>query len=203
MFLGKLRVPFYRASWRAEVIKVTLPDGNVVDAIAFVTTPLEIATNISKGMAARMVISLVDGQTWDLMRPLEKSCALVLCDFNTPDGKFTFWHSSAHILGEAIEAQFGAHLCIGPPTEDGGFYYDCHSPDRTFAQRDFAALESHVNRIIKEKQNFERLEITKVQALEMFKHNQFKQEIITSKIPDGQTVTAYRCGALIALVIFT
>jgi threonyl-tRNA synthetase len=102
----------------------------VVDGIAHQTTPLDVANGISKGLAARMVISLVDGQTWDLMRPLEQSCNLVLCDFNTPEGKHTFWHSSAHILGEAIETQFGAHLCIGPPTEDGGFYYDCFTEGR-------------------------------------------------------------------------
>jgi threonyl-tRNA synthetase len=79
------------------VIKVTLPDGNIVDAIAFKTTPLDIANNISKGMAARMVISLVDGKTWDLMRPLEQSCSLVLCDFNTPEGIHTIcvsYHSA-------------------------------------------------------------------------------------------------------------
>ncbi len=72
----------------------------------------------------------VDGELWDLTRPLEKDCALVLCDFESKDGKKVFWHSSAHILGEAIEVQFGSALTIGPPLEDGGFYYDVHSPDR-------------------------------------------------------------------------
>ena len=124
----------------------------------------------------------------------------MLHDFTSQKGQYAFWHSSAHILGEALEAQFGAHLCIGPPIDDGGFYYDCQLPDgRALTQNDYKALEGHIGRIIKEKQEFQRLALSKLDALEMFKHNPFKVEIISNKIPDGATVTAYRCGALIDL----
>jgi len=64
----------------------------------------------------------VDGVLWDLERPLEKSCKLELLDFEHPEGKKVFWHSSAHVLGEAAERHYGCHLCLGPPTDDGFFY---------------------------------------------------------------------------------
>lgn len=76
-------------------------------------------------MLERTVIAKVDGELWDLDRPLEGSCKLELLDFNHPEGKQVFWHSSAHVLGEASERHFGCHLCNGPPTTDPpGFYYD-------------------------------------------------------------------------------
>eukprot|EP00455_Lapot_gusevi_P049991 TRINITY_DN718_c0_g1_i1.p1 TRINITY_DN718_c0_g1~~TRINITY_DN718_c0_g1_i1.p1 ORF type:complete len:762 (+),score=325.80 TRINITY_DN718_c0_g1_i1:65-2287(+) len=182
-----------------EPISISLPDGNIVQGTSYETTPLDVASGISKGLAARMIVAKVDGKVWDLTRPLERSCSLVLCDFNTEEGKHTFWHSSAHILGQALEAQYGAHLCIGPPIDDGGFYYDSFMGDINVHSKDYLALTTHMNRIVKEKQVFERVVLTKQQALEMFQHNPFKVEIISSKIPDGDTVTCYRCGPLIDL----
>lgn len=64
----------------------------------------------------------MDGVLWDLLRPLEKSCQLALIDFEDDEGKAVFWHSSAHVLGEACEFHYGCHLCIGPPIEEGFFY---------------------------------------------------------------------------------
>lgn len=106
-------------------IKVTLPDGKEVEATAWTTSPYDIASGISKGLADNCVISKVNGELWDLDRPLEGDCKLHLLKFDDPEAQAVFWHSSAHILGEAMERVYGGHLCYGPPIENG-FYYDMH-----------------------------------------------------------------------------
>lgn len=111
-----------RASKPREEITITLPDGSSRTGTAWETSPFDVAREISKSLSERVVISKVDDALWDLPRPLEKSCKLEFFDFETPEGKRVFWHSSAHVLGEAAERHFGCHLCIGPPTEDGFFY---------------------------------------------------------------------------------
>lgn len=83
---------------------------------------MDIAKDVSKSLSERIVIAKVDGELWDLERPLEKPCKLELLDFEHPEGKKVFWHSSAHVLGEAAERHYGCHLCLGPPTDDGFFY---------------------------------------------------------------------------------
>jgi threonyl-tRNA synthetase len=110
-----------------------------------------------------------------------------------------FWHSSAHILGEASERRFGCSLCIGPPIESG-FYYEMGLPDGgAVAQSDWKPLETLVSQIVKEKQPFERLVLSKDDLLEMFKYNKYKQHIIKDKIKDGEFTTVYRNGPLIDL----
>ena len=111
-----------------EPIVITLPDGKQVDGESWRTTPYEVACGISKGLADNTVISKVDGVLWDLDRPFEKSASLNLIKFDDDEGQAVFWHSSAHILGEAMERVYGGHLCYGPPIENG-FYYDMHSDD--------------------------------------------------------------------------
>ncbi|CAO3587892.1 unnamed protein product [Absidia cylindrospora] len=159
---------------------------------------MSIALGIAKSLAERTVIAKVDGEVWDLERPFEASCALELLDFEHPEGKRVFWHSSAHMLGEACERHYGCHLCIGPPLEEG-FYYEMGLKDRVVSQQDYANLEKLVGMIGKEKQPFVQLEITKENLLEMFKHNPYKVHIINDKIPDGTSTTVYRCGPLIHL----
>lgn len=159
----------------------------------------------------------MDDELWDLQRPLEKSCKLNLLDFSHSEGmpirlrvvgseailanvylgKRVFWHSSAHVLGEAAERRFGCNLCIGPPIEDG-FYYEM-GMDGAVTGLDYKPLEDIANKAIKEKQPFERLELSKSDLLKMFAHNKYKQQIIISKIPDGTRTTVYRCGPLIDL----
>ena len=86
--------------------------------------PQKVARGISQGLADSVVTARLDGTTlWDLDRPLEASCKLELVKFDSDDGQHVFWHSSAHILGQAMERLYGGHLCAGPPVE-GGFYYD-------------------------------------------------------------------------------
>lgn len=186
-FLAKPRSP----------IKVTLPDGREMDGIAWETSPMDIAKLISKSLSERIVIARVDGKLWDLERPLENSCKMELLDFESEDGRMVYWHSSAHVLGEACELHYGCHLCIGPPVEEG-FYYEMSIADRAVTQADYPALEALANKAIKEKQNFVRLFLSKERLLEMFKHNPYKQHLIKDKVPEeGSTV--YRCGPLIDL----
>ena len=132
-----------------------------------------------------------------MLRPLEADCRLELLDFEHPEGRYVFWHSSAHILGECCERHYGCHLCMGPPTEDG-FYYEMAMP-HSVTETEYNSLETLAKNVIKERQPFERLVVSKEDLLEMFKHNAYKQHIIRDKIPDGTSTTVYRCGPLIDL----
>lgn len=185
-----------------EPISITMPDGSIKEGISWETTPAEIALGISKSLLKRTVVARLDGdkeQLWDLERPLERSCKLELLSFDDEQGKQVFWHSSAHILGEACERRFGCSLCIGPPV-DNGFYYEMALPDGGVVNNtDWKPLETIVSGIVKEKQKFERLVISKDELLEMFNYNKYKQHIIKDKIPDGTYTTVYRNGPLIDL----
>ncbi|KAG9507093.1 threonyl-tRNA synthetase [Fusarium musae] len=184
-----------------EEITISLPNGKEEKGTSWETTPGAIAKGISKSLFERTVISRVDGELWDLTRPLEKSCKLELLDFEHTEGKKVFWHSSAHILGEAAEKRFGCYLCNGPPTEDPpGFYYDmANMGEQVVTDEDKKALEQLSNNIVKQKQPFERLEMTKDELLEMFKYSKYKEYFIQQRVPDGTKSTVYRCGPLIDL----
>jgi threonyl-tRNA synthetase len=111
---------------------------------------------------------------WDLHRPLEASCTLSLLDFDSPENNYearqVFWHSAAHVLGEACERRFD-NCCLGygPPLEEGGFFYDMHMGEKTINQEDWKGIEDVAKMAVKEKQPFERLEMPKEKLLEMFK----------------------------------
>ena len=140
---------------------------------------------------------------WDLTRPLVGNVArLELLKFDADaDAKTAFWHSSAHILGEALEHLYGCRLTIGPPLA-GGFYYDSYmgtGGDGTFKDDDYRPIEQEVQKIVKSKQRFERMVVTKAEALQLFAGNPFKQAIITTKVPDASRTTVYRCGDLVDL----
>jgi threonyl-tRNA synthetase len=141
-----------------------------------------------------------NAKLWDLNRPLCGDCHIEFLKFSDPEGKAVFWHSSSHILGEAMENTFGCNLSIGPAVE-GGFYYDGFMGDKTVSEADVKTLEKEVQGIVKQKQVYERTVLTKDEALEMFKDNPFKQAIINSKVADGVCTTAYRCGPLIDLCL--
>lgn len=181
-----------------KAIRVTLPNGDVKEAVAFETSPMDIAMGISESLGRKAIVAVVNDSQWDMNRPLEQDCSLRICDFDTPEGKSVLWHSTAHMLGEALEYKYKGELCIGPPLEDG-FYYDIHLPDdMKVTEGDFDDLNKRVDRIAKQKRTFERLELTKDEALEMFSYNPFKTEII-NELPSGATITAYRDGPFIDL----
>uniref|UniRef100_A0A8B9KFF3 threonine--tRNA ligase n=1 Tax=Astyanax mexicanus TaxID=7994 RepID=A0A8B9KFF3_ASTMX len=181
----------------SQPISVVLPDGQKVEAQSWITTPYQLACGISQGLADNCVIARVDGGLWDLDRPLEKDCSLELLRFDHEDAQ-VYWHSSAHILGEAMERFYGGCLCYGPPIENG-FYYDMFLDEQKgVSSTEFGDLETLCKSIMKDKQPFERLEISKETLLEMFKYNKFKCRILNEKV-ETPTTTVYRCGPLIDL----
>ena len=135
---------------------------------------------------------------YDAFRPIEGDCDLQLLTFKEPEGKIVFWHSSAHVLGEALENLYGAYLTHGPPLELG-FFYDSFVGAKAINQDLFGEIEKEAAKIMKEKQKFQRAVISKEDALELFKYNPFKLQLIKSKVPDKAKTTVYRCGNLIDL----
>uniref|UniRef100_A0A8D9EQ27 threonine--tRNA ligase n=2 Tax=Cacopsylla melanoneura TaxID=428564 RepID=A0A8D9EQ27_9HEMI len=183
-----------------EEITITLPDGKAVPAQSWRTTPYDVAAGISKGLADSTIIAKVNGVLWDLDRPLEANCKLELLNkFDNEEASAVFWHSTAHVLGEAMERVYGGCLCYGPPIENG-FYYDMFldAEQQAVSSQDFPVMEGLMKDIVKEKQPFERLEMKKEDLIEMFKYNPFKLRIIKEKV-NTPTTTAYRCGPLIDL----
>ncbi|KAJ3971179.1 hypothetical protein EV361DRAFT_991222 [Lentinula raphanica] len=190
-----------------EEITITLPDGAQRKGTSWETSPMDIAKGINTSLSERVVIAKVDGELYDLERPLEKSCKLELLDFEDKEGacqilycQKVFWHSSAHVLGEATERHYGCHLCLGPPTDDG-FFYEMGIQDRYVSNTDYPALEKVSEMAIKEKQKFERLVVSKENLLKMFHYNKYKQYLIETKVPDGTSTTVYRCGPMIDLCV--
>eukprot|EP00918_Siedleckia_nematoides_P023985 GHVU01051733.1.p1 GENE.GHVU01051733.1~~GHVU01051733.1.p1 ORF type:complete len:711 (-),score=89.93 GHVU01051733.1:366-2396(-) len=186
------------AAQAPQPIKVTLPDGKVVEGESWKTTPYQVAAGISQGLADNTVVAKVNGTVWDLDRPFEGDAELKLLKFSDEEGQYVFWHSSAHILGEAMERHYGGHLCYGPPIENG-FYYDMWVDEsRQVSPHDFPKVETLVKSIVKEKQPFERLEMKKEDLLKMFEYNKFKQRLLNEKVTTP-TTTVYKCGPLIDL----
>ncbi|XP_012564686.2 threonine--tRNA ligase 1, cytoplasmic isoform X2 [Hydra vulgaris] len=177
-------------------IKIVLLDGKEIDGLAWQSTPYHIAQGISQGLADNAVIAKVNGELWDLDRVLEGDCKIEFLKFEQTEGQQVFWHSSAHILGEAMERHYGGCLCYGPPIEEG-FYYDMWT-EKLVSTHDFGNLETLIKNVIKDKQPFERLEMKKEDLLKMFEYNEFKLRIINEKITTP-TTTVYRCGPLIDL----
>lgn len=175
-------------------------NGRTVSGTSWETTPMQAAKELEVSNMDDLVIAKVNGELWELSRPLETNTELQLLTFDDEEGQQVFWHSSAHVLGEACECFYGAHLSYGPPTTEGFFYeMDIDDGKRVISTQDYTGVEGVVKKVVKDKQKFERLEMTKEQLLEMFKYSKFKQYLIQTKIPDGTSSTVYRCGALIDL----
>ncbi|XP_022934650.1 threonine--tRNA ligase, mitochondrial 1-like isoform X1 [Cucurbita moschata] len=188
-----------RRSLPSDPIEITLPDGTVKAGKKWQTAPIDVAREISKSLAANALIAQVDGALWDMCRPLEGDCELKLFTFESDEGRDTFWHSSAHILGQSLEMEYGCKLCIGPCTTRGeGFYYDAFYDDLGLNDDHFKKIESGALKAVSEKQPFERIEVSREQALEIFSDNKFKVEIIND-LPEDKTITVYRCGPLVDL----
>ncbi|KAJ7543977.1 hypothetical protein O6H91_09G060700 [Diphasiastrum complanatum] len=162
-----------------EPIRITLPNGTIKEGNKWLTTPMSIAKEISQSLAVSALIAEVNGKLWDMTRPFEGDCSLKIFSFDSNEGRDTFWHSSAHILGQ-------------------GFYYDAHYGDLTLNEDHFKRIEAQAIKAVKEKQPFERIEVTRQQARDMFSENPFKVEII-DELPEDKTITVYRCGPLVDL----
>ncbi|XP_020011374.2 threonine--tRNA ligase, mitochondrial isoform X2 [Castor canadensis] len=181
-----------------RTIKISLPGGQKVDAVAWNTTPYQLAQQISSTLADTAVAAQVNGEPYDLERPLETDSDLRFLTFDSPEGKAVFWHSSTHILGAAAEQFLGAILCRGPSTEYG-FYHDFFlGKERTIQGSELPVLEQICQEIVAAAQPFRRLEASKDQLYQLFKDNPFKLRVIEEKVR-GPTATVYGCGMLVDL----
>ncbi|XP_069869785.1 threonine--tRNA ligase, mitochondrial isoform X2 [Dipodomys merriami] len=181
-----------------RTIKISLPGGQKVDAVAWNTTPYQLAQQISSTLADTAVAAQVNGEPYDLERPLETDSDLRFLTFDSPEGKAVFWHSSSHVLGAAAEQFLGAILCRGPSTEYG-FYHDFFlGKDRTVQGSELSVLEQICREIAAASQPFRRLEVSRDQLQQLFKDNPFKLRLIQEKVA-GPTATVYGCGMLVDL----
>ncbi|KAL3446626.1 hypothetical protein BJX65DRAFT_112183 [Aspergillus insuetus] len=182
-------------------VTLKLGDGNAstIPAKAWETTPAQLLKHIPKELSADIVIAKVEGEgLWDLGRPLEGDCTVSYVPFSDPEGREVFWHSSAHCLGEACECEYGCLLSHGPPTPQG-FFYDMAMPDnRVVKETDWKTLDNRASKIFKEKQSFDRLEVTKENLKKMFAYSKYKLHYI-DKLVTGEKSTVYRCGTLVDL----
>ena len=175
------------------MIKVTLPDGSV-RKIDKGSSSLDVAKSISEGLARNVLAAEVDGEIWDLSRALEKDVSLKLLTFQNSEGKSTLWHSSAHLMAEALEFFYpGIKLAIGPPIENG-FYYDVDFGDYDISEKDFPKIEQKILELAREKNEFTRKEISKKDAIAYFtqKEDPYKLELLND-LEDGN-ITFYSQG---------
>ena len=147
------------------MISITLPDGSVRQYDKGITS-MQIALSISEGLARNVLAAEVNGEVWDASRPIEQDSAVKLLTWNDAKGKSTYWHSSAHLLAEALEALYpGTKFGIGPPIETG-FYYDVDFGDRDFSSDDFKKIEDKVIELAKTKSEYVRKPVSKADAIE-------------------------------------
>ncbi|MBO5956146.1 MAG: threonine--tRNA ligase [Bacteroidales bacterium] len=175
------------------MINITFPDKSVRQYEAGVT-PLDIAKSISEGLARNVLSAKVNGVMWDAMRPVNEDAEIQLFTWNDPEGKATVWHSSAHLMAEAIEQLYtGVKFGIGPSIENG-FYYDVDFGTNVITEEDLAKIEKRMMELASQKQAFERVDVSKAEAMAHFteKGDEYKQELI-SELEDG-TITYYKTG---------
>ena len=176
------------------MIKITFPDNSVKEFESGIT-PLQIAESISPRLAQEVLAATVDGQEWDLSRSINADAAIKLFKWDDPEGKHAFWHSSAHLLAEALQELYpGIKFGIGPAIENG-FYYDVDPGDATITAADFPTIEAKMLELASRKEPIVRKEISKADALDRFgkRGEEYKVELI-SELEDG-TITTYTQGA--------
>ncbi len=175
------------------MIKITLPDGAVREYEPG-TSAFSIARSISEGLAKKVLAANINGQVWDATRPINEDASLKLLTWDDTDGKSTFWHSSAHLMAEAVEAGFpGVKFWVGPPIEKG-FYYDMDLGDRKITEEDLVQLEKKMNELAKQNNQYVRKAISKDEAIKYFteKGDEYKLDLL-SGLTDGE-ITFYTQG---------
>ncbi len=168
------------------MIKISFPDGAVREYEQGVTA-LEIAKSISEGLARKVLAANINGQVWDATRPINEDASLQLLTWTDKEGKSTFWHSSAHLLAEAVESLFpGAKFWVGPPVENG-FYYDMDLGDRQVTEEDLIKLEKKMTELARQNEVFQRKEISKADAVSYFsqKGDEYKLDLLQN-LKDGE-----------------
>lgn len=181
------------------MINITFPDGKVRQYESG-TTALEIARSISEGLAQKVLSAKVNGEVWDATRPITTDSTLTLLTWDDKDGKMTFWHSSAHLMAEALEAVFpGIKFGTGPATE-GGFYYDVDPGGRQISIDDLPKVEEKMLELARQKNSYVRKDISRDEALQFFqeKGDEYKIELIEKRGAD-EALTLYTQGNFVDL----
>ena len=180
------------------MINITFPDGNVRQYEAG-STAMDIAKSISEGLARNVLSAKVNDEVWDATRPIHEDSTLQLFTWNDKDGKATFWHSSAHLMAEALEALYpGTKFGIGPNVENG-FYYDIDTGDRQLSDADFKKIEDKMKELARNKNEYIRKEVSKADAIAYFqeKGDEYKLELLED-LEDG-SITFYEQGNFVDL----
>lgn len=177
------------------MVKITFPDGAVREYQPGITA-LEIAKSISEGLAKKVLAASVNDQVWDATRPINNDSTLKLLTWNEADGKSTFWHSSAHLMAEAVEAVFpGVKFWVGPATQNPpGFYYDMDLGDRKITEEELLAIEKKMAELAKQNNAYVRKDISKADAVKFFedKGDEYKLDLLQN-LNDGN-ITFYTQG---------
>ena len=170
------------------MIKITLPDGSVKE-FEKNTTPMDVAKSISEGLARNVISASFNGTKVETVTPLTTDGSLILYTWNDDEGKQSFWHSTSHIMAQALEELYpGVKLTIGPSI-DNGFYYDVDLGEQSISEKDFPAIEAKMLEIARGKHDYKMRAVTKTEALDFYKKqgNEFKVELIEN-LEDG-TIT--------------
>ncbi|MCC5937991.1 MAG: threonine--tRNA ligase [Lunatimonas sp.] len=181
-----------------QEIKITFPDGSVRE-FEKGSTGLQIASSISEGLARNVLAAKVNGEVWDATRPLQDDASIELLTWNDREGKSTFWHSSAHLMAEALEALYpGIKFGIGPPIENG-FYYDVDFGDKPLDGAELEKIEAKMAELAKQKSEYVRKDVAKPAAVEYFKNkgDEYKLDLLEG-LEDG-TITFYEQGNFVDL----
>ena len=176
------------------MIKITFPD-NSVKEYAEGTTAMQIAESISSRLAQEVLAASVNGEIWDLTRPINQDAAIKLFKWEDEEGKHAFWHSSAHLMAEALQELYpGIKFGIGPAIENG-FYYDVDPGEAVIKEGDFPAIEAKMLELVAKKEEIRRQDISKADAMKMFgdRGEEYKTELI-SELEDGK-ITTYTQGS--------
>jgi threonyl-tRNA synthetase len=175
------------------MVNISFPDGAVRQYPEGVTA-MEIAKSISEGLARKVIAANVNGQVWDATRPISTDATIKLLTWNEAEGKFAFWHSSAHLMAEAVEDLFpGVKFWVGPAVENG-FYYDIDLGDRKMSEADLERLEKKMNELAKKNSEYKRIDISKPEAIKYFseKNDEYKLDLLQN-LNDGE-ITFYTQG---------
>lgn len=175
------------------MIKITLPDGSVREYEKG-TTSMDIAKSISEGLARNVLAAKINNEVWDASRPINSDSTLSLLTWNDPQGKETMWHSSAHLMAEALESLYpGIKFWVGPPLENG-FYYDVDLEGQTITPADFEKIEQKMLELARQNNTFIRKEISKTDAVNYFeeKNDNYKLDLL-ERLEDGN-ITLYTQG---------
>ena len=179
-------------------VQLTLPDGSKTECERG-TTVLQVAESIGSRLAKAAVAGKLDGELVDLSTPIEQDAGLEVVTFDSPEGKDVYWHSSAHVMADAVLRLFpNSKLTIGPPIEDG-FYYDFDT-DVTFSENDLAKIKAEMQKIVEADIAFVRREVSAAEARELFKDNPYKLELVDQiEADDESAISLYEHGGFVDL----